>query len=71
MLSGREIVRALERGGFRLHRTSGSHHVMRHDGPPQRTAVVPIHGTKPIPRGTLGSILRQAGLTRDAFKALL
>lgn len=39
--------------------------------PDGRVAVVPMHGGRDIPRGTLGSILRQAGLTVAEFRELL
>ena len=59
----RKVLRALESVGFVHKRTSGSHAVMRHhDG---RVAIVPQHGT--VKRGTLSSILRQAGLTPGEF----
>lgn len=63
----RKILRALESVGFVHKRTSGSHAVMRH--PDGRVAIVPQHGT--VKRGTLSSILRQAGLTPSEFLALL
>lgn len=37
--------------------------------PTKHTAIVPIHAE--IARGTLGSILRQAGLTIEEFRTLL
>jgi len=57
----------LESIGFVHKRTSGSHAVMRH--PDGRVAVVPQHGT--VKRGTLSSILRQAGLTPTEFLDLI
>jgi predicted RNA binding protein YcfA (HicA-like mRNA interferase family) len=63
----RKIVRVLESIGFEHIRTKGSHAVYRHtDG---RTVIVPMHGT--VKRGTLASIVRQAGLTTAEFLALL
>jgi predicted RNA binding protein YcfA (HicA-like mRNA interferase family) len=41
--------------------------VYRH--PDGRIVIVPMHGT--VKRGTLGSIVRQAGLTAHEFLALL
>ena len=53
----------LESISFEHTRTKGSHAVYRHeDG---RTAIVPMHGT--VKRGTLASIIRQAGLTAAEF----
>ena len=63
----RRVVRALESVGFSYERTKGSHAVYRsQDG---RVVVVPQHGV--VKRGTLASILRQAGLTAAEFLKLL
>jgi predicted RNA binding protein YcfA (HicA-like mRNA interferase family) len=63
----RRVIRALESVGFAYVRTKGSHAVYRHlDG---RVAIIPQHGT--VKRGTLASILRQAGLAPDEFLKLL
>ena len=63
----RKVTRALEAVGFVYVRTKGSHAVYRH--PNRRVVVIPEHGT--VKRGTLGSILRQAGLTPAEFLKLL
>jgi predicted RNA binding protein YcfA (HicA-like mRNA interferase family) len=63
----RKVTRALESIGFEYVRTKGSHAVYRH--PDGRVTVIPQHGT--IKRGTLSSILRQAGLTPAEFLDLL
>ncbi|MCK6576934.1 MAG: type II toxin-antitoxin system HicA family toxin [Anaerolineae bacterium] len=64
-------IKALQRAGFYISRQKGSHIQMRRDEPqPARTVPVPI-SRKPLPRGTLRSIIRQAGLTVDEFAALL
>jgi predicted RNA binding protein YcfA (HicA-like mRNA interferase family) len=55
----RKVVRALESVGFSYVRTKGSHAVYRdQDG---RVVIIQQHGV--VKRGTLASILRQAGLT--------
>ena len=68
--NGRQVIRALQRGGFVVVRIKGSHHVMEHpvDG---RTTTVPVHAGKSLRKGTLRSILKQAGLTVDEFVDLL
>jgi len=66
-LSVRKVIRALESAGFDHIRTKGSHAVYRH--PNGRVVVVPQHGT--IKRGTLASIIRQAGFTAAEFLDLL
>ena len=63
----RKVTRVLESVGFEYVRTKGSHAVYRH--PDGRVTVIPQHGTNK--RGTLSSILRQAGLTPAEFLDLL
>jgi predicted RNA binding protein YcfA (HicA-like mRNA interferase family) len=63
----RKVIRALESAGFSHVRTKGSHAVYRDQK--GRVAVIPQHGV--VKRGTLASILRQAGLTPAEFLELL
>ena len=63
----RKVIHALESVGFSYVRTKGSHAVYR--GQDGRVAVIPQHGV--VKRGTLASILRQAGLTPADFLKLL
>lgn len=67
-VSGREVVAALTRVGFRVRRQHGSHIILRRDQPFAQT-VVPNHPE--IDTGTLRAILRQAGMGVDEFKKLL
>jgi predicted RNA binding protein YcfA (HicA-like mRNA interferase family) len=67
-ISGRDCVRALERGGFVVKRQNASHIVLRRDEPFAQL-VVPDH--KELDRGTLRAILRQAALDIDDFTTLL
>lgn len=66
-LSADEVVRALERAGFRVHRIKGSHHHLRH---PDRSRARSMHRGD-LPPGTLQAIIKQAGLSRDEFLDLL
>ena len=68
-VSGREVVKALQKVGYEKDRQRGSHIVLRRTAPPHRRITVPDH--KEGARGTLRAIIRQAGLTVDEFKALL
>jgi predicted RNA binding protein YcfA (HicA-like mRNA interferase family) len=64
-----EVIKALQRAGFVLDHSAGSHQFFRH---PSRAGIVtiPFH-RKDLKRGTLKSILDQAGLsTEDFFKLL-
>jgi predicted RNA binding protein YcfA (HicA-like mRNA interferase family) len=60
VLSGQELIRILERLGFEQVRQRGSHVVMRRGS---SGCVVPLHAE--LKRGTLGGILRQAGLKAE------
>ncbi|MCW6009435.1 type II toxin-antitoxin system HicA family toxin [Micromonospora sp. CPCC 205371] len=63
----RKVEQALLKAGFVCVRTKGSHVVYR--GAAGNVVVVPHHGT--VKRGTLASILRQAGLTAAEFQDLI
>ncbi len=69
VVSGRDLVRALEQIGYVVDRQKGSHVVLRHARPPFRRLTVPDH--KEIAKGTLRAIVRQAGLTVDELIELL
>lgn len=62
VLSGREVVAALERLGFVQMRQRGSHVILQRDGV---GVVVPLH--RELKTGTLAGIIRQAGLSQDEF----
>jgi predicted RNA binding protein YcfA (HicA-like mRNA interferase family) len=53
-----------------LDRQSGSHATLI-DADAGRSATVPIHGARDVPRGTLRRIIRDAGLTVEEFRQLL
>lgn len=68
-LKAREVVRVLERAGWQIDHVTGSHYIMRHPERPGRV-VVPYHGNRDLKRGTLASIIRQAGMTEEEFLTL-
>jgi predicted RNA binding protein YcfA (HicA-like mRNA interferase family) len=58
----KEIIRLLEKNGFVFDRASGSHQIyMLPDG--SKRVIVPLHN-KDLPKGTLHSILKQAGIDK-------
>jgi predicted RNA binding protein YcfA (HicA-like mRNA interferase family) len=59
----RQVIRFLEENGFIWDHTSGSHFVYYHPVS-HRRAVVPRHN-RDVPKGTLMSLLREAGFTRE------
>jgi predicted RNA binding protein YcfA (HicA-like mRNA interferase family) len=69
VVSGRDVVRALEKSGYVKDRQKGSHIVLRHADPPFRRITVPDH--KEVAKGTLRAILRAAGLTTEEFLQLV
>ncbi|MFI6676426.1 type II toxin-antitoxin system HicA family toxin [Kribbella sp. NPDC050470] len=60
-LTGSEVVALLQKNHyFRVARVKGSHHIMVHkDG---RATTVAVHAGRDVPKGTMGSILRDVGL---------
>jgi predicted RNA binding protein YcfA (HicA-like mRNA interferase family) len=69
-LAPKDVLRALERAGFEVHHVTGSHYILKH---PQKSGVrvtLPWHN-KDLKRGTLRSIIGQAGYTTDEFAELL
>jgi predicted RNA binding protein YcfA (HicA-like mRNA interferase family) len=64
--SAKEVIQALRQHGVVLVSQKGSHHKWRHIN--GRQVIVPMHGSKPIPIGTLKSIIEGSGLTADDFR---
>ena len=69
-VEGREVVRALERAGFEVRRQKGSHVHLRRESD-KRRVTVPVHSGKTLPPGTLGGILRDAGVEVEELRRLL
>lgn len=67
-MSGKEVVKALQRAGFYVKRQKGSHIVLRRDKPFAQV-VVPDH--KSVDTGTLASILDGVSLSIEDFVKLI
>jgi len=68
-LKPNEVVRILERAGFYIDRTTGSHYIRRH--PDGRGPIpVPFHRGPDVKRAVLRSIIRESALTGDEFLSL-
>ena len=68
-IKGKELIRALERAGFAVVRTRGSHFLLKHeDG---RTTTVPVHAGEIVGPGLLRSILSDAELTVEVLMGRL
>jgi predicted RNA binding protein YcfA (HicA-like mRNA interferase family) len=68
-LTPKKILQALERGGFELHHSRGSHLYLLHPLT-QRATTIAIHSSD-ISRGLLKEIIKQAGLTENQFRKLI
>ena len=64
------VIRALERAGFYVHHTTGSHCILKHPDKPLLRVTVAVHNRE-LKRKTLASIIEQAGYSPDEFMELL
>ena len=69
VISGKELIKALNKIGYEMDHQTGSHIILRNREVPYRRLTVPNH--KVLAKGTLLAITKQAGLTRDEFFKLL
>ena len=69
-LKPKDVLRALERAGFVVHHVTGSHHILKHPKKGGVRVTLPWHN-KDLKRGTLRSVIEQAGYTTDEFAELL
>lgn len=69
VVSGKEALKAFKRIGYELDNQTGSHMILRKKEPPFRRLTIPNH--KELAKGTLRSLIREAGLTVAGFARLL
>jgi len=67
-LNGWEVIRVLEKAGFKQVRQKGSHVFMLH--PDGRTTLISVHRGRDIDRGLLRKVIRDVDMTRDEFMDL-
>lgn len=60
--SSKEIIKVLEKDGWQLHSVKGSHNHYKHPVKPGRVTVP--HPKHDLPKGTIASIYKQAGLKK-------
>jgi predicted RNA binding protein YcfA (HicA-like mRNA interferase family) len=65
--SGADAVRAFRRMGYEVDHQTGSDIILRH--PSQRRLTVP--DDRELAKGPLRALIREAGLTKEQFTALL
>lgn len=69
-VTGKQAIAAFEKVGFKVARVVGSHHTMKKEGHPH-LLTVPVHGARPLARGTLRALIRGSGLSVEEFSSLL
>jgi predicted RNA binding protein YcfA (HicA-like mRNA interferase family) len=69
-ISGKDLIKLLQRKGFDVVRISGSHHRLKH--PDGRVTTIPVHGNNDLPKGLLRKIIREdLKLEMEEFNQLL
>lgn len=59
-MTSADLIRDMQRAGWRLDRVSGSHHIFKH---PSRAGIVVVpHPKKDLGQGLVKAIRRQAGI---------
>ena len=69
VVSGSEAVKAFGQLGYEFDEQHGSHMILRHRDPPHRRLSIPNH--KELAKGTLRTLIREAGVSVDDFARLL
>ena len=69
VLSAKKLIAALTKLGYDLDHQTGSHIILRHRNPPHRRLTIPNH--REIARGTLKSVMRQAGINLGQLLEIL
>jgi predicted RNA binding protein YcfA (HicA-like mRNA interferase family) len=65
--SAQYLIKVIKSNGFELKRSKGSHHI--YENPlTGKITVVPVHGSKDLPKGTFYGILKQAGIDKDQLR---
>jgi predicted RNA binding protein YcfA (HicA-like mRNA interferase family) len=69
ILTGLELIKILERMGFKIIRQKGSHVFLKHQD--NRTTIIPVHKGKDVDRALLRKILRDTKISPNEFKDIL
>jgi len=67
-ITSKKLIKILKSFGFQLDHSTGSHFIF-YNSKTKKRAVVPYH-TQDLPKGTIMSILREAGITRKELEDL-
>ncbi|MEK7104233.1 MAG: type II toxin-antitoxin system HicA family toxin [Patescibacteria group bacterium] len=69
VLTAKETLKILQKAGFCIDHTTGSHYILYHSGNGKRVTL-PFH-CKDLPKGTILSILKSAGIDKNDLKKYL
>jgi len=69
ILTGLEVIKILEKVGFKIVRQKGSYVFLKHQD--NRTTIIPVHKGKDVDRSLLRKILRDTKISPDEFKNIL
>jgi len=70
VVTGKELLRVLERSGWHVVHVRGSHHQLKHTETGQKITI-PVHGKNDLKRGLLHSVLKEIGMTVEELRQLL
>jgi len=68
ILTPKRLIKIIEKLGFQLDHKTGSHYIF-YNKERKRRVTIPYH-TRDLPKGTILSILKQAGIERDGIEKL-
>jgi len=69
VLSGLDVIKILKKVDYIVDHINGDHAILINRDNPSRMISVPLHTE--LKKGTLGSIIKYSGLSRDEFLALM
>lgn len=66
-ISGKRMLRFLQRNGWWIERIHGSHHILHHEDYPTVTLTIAIHGAKTLPTRAIVATLKAASIGNEQF----
>lgn len=60
-ISGKKLIKILEKNGWEVIRVNGSHHIMTKENYDAKISI-PVHGNKDLKKGLLNAILKIANI---------
>ena len=69
-LKPRQLLSILQKAGWEIVRQKGSHIQLKHPNKPHHLVTIPYHN-KDLARGTLFSIIKQIGISKNDFNDMI